>query len=167
MYQSLRDDLIQLRPYTEADIPALVAALQDPDIPRFTRVPSPYGEAQAREFLASDTELSFAIVEAGRLVGGAGLLRAAEGRVEVGYWVARDARGRGVATRAVRLLARLAFDELGFERVELHADVENLASHRVAENAGFTREGVLRSHAVLGGRRRDMVLFSLLPSDLA
>ena len=86
--------------------------------------------------------------------------------VEIGYWVKAGARGRGVATRALALLARWAFDELGAARVELRAEPDNVGSQRVAEKAGFTREGVLRSVLDFKGRRRDAVMFSLLPGDI-
>jgi RimJ/RimL family protein N-acetyltransferase len=78
-----------------------------------------------------------------------------------------DERGRGVMTRALRLAARWALDD-GAARVQLRADVENLASRRVAEKAGFKLEGVLRSahwNARLG-RRQDWAMYSLLPGEL-
>jgi RimJ/RimL family protein N-acetyltransferase len=86
----------------------------------------------------------------------------------VGYWCASGARGRGITTTALRLLSRYAFDELGLERLELVTDPDNHASQRVAEKAGYRREGILRSHIRHpDGRRRDSVMFSLLPGELA
>jgi len=85
---------------------------------------------------------------------------------QIGYWVAPEARRQGVATRSVRLLSRWALGLLGLARVEVRVDVENTASQQVAEAAGFTREGVLRSRAESKGRRWDEVMFSLLPADL-
>jgi RimJ/RimL family protein N-acetyltransferase len=85
----------------------------------------------------------------------------------VGYWVAPQARGRGVASDALVTLSRWAFESLGMGRMELATDPENVASQRVAEKAGFEREGILR--ALLperDGGRRDGVMFSLLPGDL-
>lgn len=85
----------------------------------------------------------------------------------IGYWVAREARGRGVCTAALARLCRFAFEELGLERLELMTDPENEASQRVAEKVGFRREGVLRSQLLhRDGRRRDSVMFSLLPDEL-
>ena len=71
-------------------------------------------------------------------------------------------------TRAVGLVSRWAFQELRCERLQLRADADNVASQRVAEKAGFTREGVLRSvHFNARQKRRvDYVMFSLLPLDL-
>ncbi len=98
-------------------------------------------------------------------------LRTAEqdpGLAAVGFWLRPEARGRGAATIAVQLIARWAFDELGVQRLELTTAPENVASQRVAERAGFTREGVLRAltAATKNDGRRDSVMFSLLPSDL-
>jgi len=97
-------------------------------------------------------------------------LRMAEqdpGLAAVGYWLRPEARGRGVATVAVLLVAGWAFDRLGVQRLELTTVPENVASQRVAERAGFSREGVLRGLvATKDNGRRDSVMFSLLPADL-
>jgi RimJ/RimL family protein N-acetyltransferase len=84
----------------------------------------------------------------------------ADERAEVGYWVAAPCRGRGAATRAVRLVTDWGFAGLGVARVELLAEPENLASQRVAAAAGFVRERVLHRHRRQKGRWRDFVLFS-------
>jgi RimJ/RimL family protein N-acetyltransferase len=68
--------------------------------------------------------------------------------------------------RALRLIARWAFEELELVRVELCTDVANHASQRAAEKAGFAREGILRQRLEVKGRRSDCVIFSLLPRDL-
>jgi RimJ/RimL family protein N-acetyltransferase len=103
-----------------------------------------------------------------RLLGTAGVLRPDwEHRVaEIGYFVVPQARGRGAATRAVRMLGRWAVTHLGLARVSCDVDVENVASLRVAQRAGFVREGVLRSLIEAKGRRWTVVVHSLLPEDL-
>jgi RimJ/RimL family protein N-acetyltransferase len=107
-------------------------------------------------------------VEDGQVVGSVGMtVSESEQTGTIGYWCVPAHRGRGVVTRAVGLLCRYAFDELHLERLQLVADPDNQASQRVAEKAGFTREGVLRSHLRHpDGRRRDSVMFSLLPGEL-
>lgn len=162
---TLSDDLVVLRPRTEDDIPAITAACQDTEVARWTQVPSPYTEDDAREFLRAAPDAQ-AIVDArtGEFLGTIGW-RWVDGNVQVGYWVKREARGRDVATRALRLLSRWAFEELGARRVQLIAQPENLASQRVAEKAGFQREGLLRAYAELKGRRPDFYMYSLLPGD--
>ncbi len=89
-----------------------------------------------------------------------------EGRCELGYWTARESRGRGLATRGVRLLSRWVFDNLPVDRIEIHAEPENTASRLVAERAGFTFEGVLRSYLVNKGIRRDTASYSLIRGEL-
>jgi RimJ/RimL family protein N-acetyltransferase len=156
-----------------ADAPALVEICQDPEIPRWTSVPSPYGDQDARAFIASTMsagrpELSLAVEDcsSGALIGAVGLRLPAPGVGEVGYWVAAPARGRGVATRAVRLVCAWAFEKLPLARIQLHTLPGNEASERVAERAGFTREGLLRSFAEMKGKRVDITMFSLLPGEL-
>ena len=168
-----------LRPWRDTDLHWVVEACQDPEIPRWTSVPSPYGESDARSFLLrrydwleTGTEAPFAIVKSEDidrgLVGSVSLLRFAweHRRCEVGYWLAREARGQGHATRAVAVLCAWGFRELRLERIELLAATGNLLSQRVAERAGFTREAVLRSHKQSKHGRLDMVIFSLLPEEL-
>jgi RimJ/RimL family protein N-acetyltransferase len=165
---------VTLRPFRAEDAPALAAACQDPEIPRWTSVPSPYGERDALEFIARTSradraELSLAVVEASdaaELLGAIGLRLPVPGVGELGYWLAAPARGRGVATRALRLLCGWAFERLLLARLQLHTLPGNEASERVAERAGFTREGVLRSFAEMKGKRVDITMFSLLLGEL-
>ncbi|KAH6816422.1 hypothetical protein C2S53_016701 [Perilla frutescens var. hirtella] len=87
-------------------------------------------------------------------------------RAELGYMVSSEYWGRGVATRAVKLAANAVFVEWGhLERLEAVVDVENAASQRVVEKAGFVREGVLRKYYLLKGKPRDALIFSLLSTD--
>lgn len=162
-----------LRPWSEADVPALVAACNDPEIARWIPViPRPYTEEDARRFVRGDTRANpghqFAVTENGTVVGSIGMTVNHETRNgHIGYWCANERRGRGVTTRALRAICRWGFDELALERLELITDPDNLASQRVAEKVGFLREGVLRSHLLHpDGRRRDSVMFSLLPGEL-
>ena len=87
-------------------------------------------------------------------------------KAEIGYWMAADARRRGIGARATRMLAEWALTSLGLERLELLAHPENEASQRLAERAGFTREGTLRRYRRRHGVREDLVMFSLLAEDL-
>ncbi len=172
--EPLVDGTTALRPWRDSDIGSLVAACQDPEIARWTRVPRPYGEADARAFLMrrfDDLQVglsaSFAIVSASdleHLLGAASLLRFAweHARAEVGYWLAAPARGHGHATRAVQLICAWGFRELGLERIELLAATGNPASQAVAVRTGFSREAVLRSYMRSTQGRLDVVVFGLL-----
>jgi [ribosomal protein S5]-alanine N-acetyltransferase len=166
----LEDGDIALRPFVEDDVPAIVAACQDPEIPRWTSVPSPYTDEDGRRFVAGiGNHRSFAVVDAktDELLGSVGFDVEEDGRAEFGYWVVREARGRGVASRALLLLAHWAAREHTLARLQLIVDPANAASIRVAEKAGFQREGLLRSYIELKGTRRDVYLYSLLPEELS
>jgi RimJ/RimL family protein N-acetyltransferase len=167
----LREGDLLLRPPADADVAAVTAACQDEELSRFIPgFPHPYREADARGWISSrngdESSKTFLVVDAGTDE----LLGAIEVRLgevgSIGYWVAKEARGRNVATRATKLLAHWAVTEGGVQRLELTTHPENVASQRVAEKAGFTREGILRSHVKFPEGRRDSVLFSLLPADL-
>jgi RimJ/RimL family protein N-acetyltransferase len=174
---ALADGAIMLRPWHDADLEPMVAICRDPDVARFTRVPEPYTEADARTWLAAQAGrrragegLALAIVERGAAlpVGTVGVRVDTDDRevAEFGYSVAPWARGRGLATAAVRILAAWTLREWRLARLQLTTHVDNVASQRVAERAGFQREGVLRSWAEIKGGRVDLVMYSLLPDDL-
>jgi RimJ/RimL family protein N-acetyltransferase len=149
----LTDGVIGLRAVEERDVPAIVAACQDPEIPRWTRVPSPYTPEDARTFLAiarADAAvgvgLALAVTDAaGAFVGTIGLMDVDRdrGRAEIGYWVAAAARGRGVTVRAIVLLRDWAVRELGLSELDILPHRDNVASAVVAERAGFPWTGEL------------------------
>jgi RimJ/RimL family protein N-acetyltransferase len=173
---ALSDGVIELRPLVRSDAAAIAAACADRLIARFIPlIPVPYTVADAEAFLARNAdgvrpgdELNLGISTAGgpELLGMIGLGAAGEdGAFETGYWVAPAHRNRGVATQALVLLSRWAIDELGVPRLQLQTMVENTASQRVAERAGFTREAVLRRYMDDRGTRRDSVMYSRVPGD--
>lgn len=142
-------------------------------------MPQPYTEADGRSYVAmtrrgwkDGTHAAFAVTDAGteEVLGSIGIhwLDLDNRVAEVGYWVRSEARGRGVATRATRLVSRWALTDCGMKRLQLRADQRNVASQRVAEAAGFRREGVLRSSRFNArqGRRVDFVMYSLLADEL-
>src|SRR5260221_5841543 len=143
------DGVVTLRAWAAADAPALVECLDgDEEISRWLdQVPQPYTLADALAYIGGIGEQAFALTEceSGRLLGSIGLRWNDEHDVaEAGYWLRSDARGRGLATRALMLVTRIALEESA-RRVQLRAAVGNDASRRVAEKAGFRLEGVLRS----------------------
>ncbi len=170
----LTDGVVALRPWQKADAADLVDCIDgDPEITRWLdQVPQPYRTKDALAYIRGIGESTFAITDAetGRILGSVGVRFSEGGDVgEIGYWVRSDARGRGIMTRAVRVVAAWAFGRGDVERLQLRADVENVSSRRAAEKAGFRLEGVLRSvywNARLG-RRQDWAMYSLLPGELA
>jgi ribosomal-protein-alanine N-acetyltransferase len=171
------DGVVRLRLHSDADLPAMVAACRDPEIARWTRVPESYDLEDAQSFRkstaqrqAEGTGLSLVVAgaEDGELLGSVGIVEIDpdEGRCELGYWLAKEARGRGLMTRSVRLLCGWIFVELEIERIGIHVEPDNASSRAVAEAAGFQFEGVLRSFFINKGRRRDAAFYSLLRHEL-
>jgi RimJ/RimL family protein N-acetyltransferase len=171
----LEDCLVALRGWRTTDAPDIARMFQDRVALEWTRAPVPYRDGDARLWLASlpaqmrrGDALPLAITDPadGSLLGSIELRMRGEGRAELGYVVAAWARGRGVAPRALQLLARWAFETLRLERLELLVQPGTEASIALGERVGFTREGVLRSHSLVRGERKDMVMMSLLRGEL-
>ncbi|MFI1930905.1 GNAT family N-acetyltransferase [Streptomyces sp. NPDC020330] len=174
---TLTTERLLLRPFGPQDTYPVHAACQDPDIQRWTVIPSPYRLTDAEVFTTKlcpagwqdDSSYGFALVlrETGALVGALGIdRRSRPGTYEVGYWSAKEHRGRGYVTEAVLGSARWAFSSLGADRLEWRAEIGNLASRAVVLRAGFRPEGDQRSGLLNKGVRRDAWTAALLPSDL-
>ncbi|MDK9498743.1 GNAT family N-acetyltransferase [Streptomyces katrae] len=168
-----------LRPFAPSDAEEVHAACQDPEIQRWTLVPSPYERAHAEAWVThvsrnawlEDREYGFAVRlgaqgAEGPLVAAVGVhVRGPQG-YEIGYWAAKEHRGRGYVAEAVAGVARWLFTEVGAGRLEWRAAVGNAASRAAAEKAGFRFEGTLRGALDHRGTLRDCWVAGLLPSDL-
>jgi len=186
---TLSDGVVVLRPWSIDDAPFMAAATNDEAIRRYNgnldRLghPAPalsVADAQAvieqfgsnwRTFAGGGTPagVAFAIVDAttGALAGCCGVDDWSNADVaQFGYWLAPDARGHGLATRAAILMTRWLFD-LGAARVLLTIVSGNDRSEAVARRAGFVHEGTMRSHGVWLGERCDVMWFAALPGDWA
>lgn len=164
---------VVLRGLRPDDADAVFAACQDAHIQRWTRVPSPYRREDAAQFVetlsgqmwAARSAAPFAVATRDdALIGVCGIVSVdAENLIaEIGYWVAPGARGCGVAPTAASTIAAWALDEVGFGRVELYVDPDNVASCVVAEKMGCKREGLLRRRTLIRGQRRDAVLYAMV-----
>lgn len=164
----LADAIVSLRPLVETDIAAVEAALGDPEICRWfdnRGVSAREVVERAVKRWQAGEGAEFAVLDAGECVGSIWLTLSVEGRATIGYWLLPGARGKGLVTHALLLVSRWAFDQLGLHRIGLLADPRNVASVRLAERAGFKREGVLRSWVDVNGERVDHASYSLLPTD--
>ena len=175
--EGITDGQIRLRLRADTDTPAVINACRDPEVPRWTRVPDDYDdhaaaewESEARRQRQSGEGLHLVIADAqtDEFLGSIGTreISRPDGRWDIGYFLAPEARGRGVMTRAVRMLSEWAFDNLPVDRLEITMEPANGPSRAVAERAGYTFEGVLRSHTMIKGTRRDMAMYSLLRGEL-
>jgi RimJ/RimL family protein N-acetyltransferase len=172
----LRTARLTLGPLDAGDIPALVTLAGAFEIADTTAtIPHPYGEEDARKFLAFDAAehaaggaLRFAVrLDGGDLVGVVGLQQIDRGqlRAELGYWIGVPYWGRGYATEAAAVVVRYGFDELGLHKIHAHYFVRNPASGKVLERIGMRREGLLREDVLKWGRYEDVVVCGLLRTD--
>lgn len=152
-----------LRQWVADDLPAMIAAFDNPEVDRWTGLPSPFDGAAARERLAryavdqaAGQRLCLAITEPGRDVPMGEVLlfrdhaRATGG--EIGYSVGRAFRGRGFASRSVRLLTGFAYDVVGMDRLVLRIDPGNAASEAVAAATGYAPDGAEPAATTTKGR---------------
>jgi RimJ/RimL family protein N-acetyltransferase len=165
---------VRLEPFAEDHLPALDALIADPVTVRFTRIPEPTPPGFPRLWLdmyekgrRDGTREAFAALDDDGTFLGLALAPEIDRdarEVELGYMVAPDARGRGVATALLRALTTWAFEQ-GALRAALIINADNPASERVAARCGYVREGVMRSIHLKGAQRVDATLWSRLPSD--
>jgi ribosomal-protein-alanine N-acetyltransferase len=174
----LTDGVVLLRPWRPEDAAATASWGADPAIVRWTGVPANYTEAAALAYMASaeaarvaGRSLALAIADAGTsaVLGSCDIRRPdpedpALG--EIGYLLCEEARGRGLATRAVELLVSWSFRELGMGRVQALVHPDNRRSAGVLECLGFEREGRLRRYRPGDNGREDRFLYSALPGEL-
>ena len=176
---TLRHGLITLRPVRESDIEEIYQACQDPLIPRFTTVPSPYTMTHAQFFVqeqeptrfASKSELLFVINEGyegeEKFCGLISFhsVSLSNHAAELGYWIEVAARRRGIGGTAARMITEYGFHTMGFKRIEALVDSDNEASQALLHSAGYELEGIMR-HKVTrdNGEQINMALFSKIDS---
>jgi ribosomal-protein-alanine N-acetyltransferase len=162
---------VVLRAFQATDLAMALDLSTDPYAPLVGTMPPQATVPQAAAWIerqqgrwAEGAGFSFAIAEAatGRAVGAVGLWlrQLPEGRATAGYFVAPADRGRGLAAAALTAVTAFGWTIPALHRIELHIEPWNTASIRTAENAGYLREGLLRSHTEVAGQRRDMLLFA-------
>jgi len=175
---TLQYGLVTLRPSAEKDIDSIFNACQDPLIPAFTTIPATYTIDHAIDFVRSDPfsfaerrELRFVIDYGnGDDVKFAGVIslhtiNIKNHTAEIGYWMDKSLRGKGIGTIAAKMITDYGFRSLGFRRIDGLVDVDNLASQKLLTSAGFQKEGILRNKVSReDGRQIDMALFATTDS---
>jgi len=175
---TLQYGLVTLRPSAERDIDSIFNACQDPLIPAFTTIPATYTIDHAIDFVRSDPfsfaerrELRFVIDYGnGDDVKFAGVIslhtiNIKNHTAEIGYWMDKSLRGKGIGTIAAKMITDYGFRSLGFRRIDGLVDVDNLASQKLLTSAGFQKEGILRNKVSReDGRQIDMALFATTDS---
>lgn len=167
---TLSDGVVTLRHWRREDAAAVQAACSDPLVRRFIPVPVPYTIEHAYEFVETrrrgwaleDSEKCFAVEDATthEVLGTISRHHPEGHRVSFGYWLAPWGRGRGVMTRALRLITAWTLETTDFVRLEVSTDIDNERSGAVALRAGYEREGVRRAWSLdRDGNPRDSVFY--------
>jgi RimJ/RimL family protein N-acetyltransferase len=162
-----------LREWRSADIDLIQEASADALIPLITTVPPTFSIEEGLAFIARQHDrlknqegYSFIIAEAAtdKAIGSIGLwLRNIDdGRASIGYWIVTSARGNKAANIALKKIICWSWESLKIPRLELYVEPWNTASIKTAENAGFAREGLMKSWQQVGEDRRDMYMYALI-----
>ncbi len=171
---TLHTERLELSIPVASDIDAITEAAQDPAVPRWTTLPSPYSRSDAEEFVElsarrwqAGTDLTWAVRVDGAWVGGIGLHGVTlGGDAEIGFWMAESARGHGYLTEAAASVIDFAFAEpLSLARIHWRAIVGNVPSARAARALGFRYEGLMRQGLSDPRGRHDGWVAGLLPTD--
>ena len=171
---------LTLRLSQESDIESIYQACQDPLISHFTTVPANYTLEHAQSFvrqldpegLQSKREIRFIIeINQGATPALAGVISFHSPNfnnkvAEIGYWIAKEYRGKSIGTTAVKLLTNFGFETMGWNRIEAMIDHDNEASKKVVTRAGYEHEGLLRQRVIrANGDVIDMDLFAVLQKN--
>ncbi len=172
----LYSDLVAIRPLSISDQESVEAIGKDDEIQKWFPLPFPYISEHAKVFIedqaaraqSSGTGLVSVIEHAGKFAGLIDIKRTdwRSRSCEIGYMTLPWARSKGVTSKALELLSHWIIQEFGFQRIEVRVATGNIASQRVAEKAGYVREGIARNAGFTNLGRLDLVIFSLIPSDL-
>jgi len=170
-----------MRPMRPSDAEDIYRAVQDPEIPKFTTVPADYPIDLAIEFantraassFVNKTELVFVIEDAQLATaeypysnGFAGVMSLhtidiPNHRAEIGYWLAKEARGQGICTKAAELITEYGLMTIGFKRIDGIVDVRTEPSKAALLKAGYEFEGIMKSYVTRrDGSQLDMALFA-------
>jgi ribosomal-protein-alanine N-acetyltransferase len=169
----IKTERLVLQPWSFDDLADVLSYAADDEWGRCLPVPRPYGEADARRFVATQILLdrkqhpSWSIRCDGHGVGGINIRFSSESRIgELGYSIARAWWGRGLAAEAARAVIGQAFDAYpDLVRVRAMADARNVRSHRVLEKVGMVREGLLRQNRLVRGELVDEIWFGVLRTE--
>lgn len=171
----LVSNLVAIRPLALTDQDAIVEACNDEEIQKWLPLPFPYTHENARWFIQDFVDkrqidgsgLVNAIEYEGKFAGAIDIKRAdwIAKTCEIGYWSSPWVRGKGVVTSALLMLSQWIIQGAGFQRLEVRVAPENVASQKVAEKAGFVREGIARNAGYTNSGRCDLIIFSKIPSD--
>jgi [ribosomal protein S5]-alanine N-acetyltransferase len=160
--------MISLREYTESDLGRLVSLANNQNVSRYLvyTFPHPYTLKDAEWWIAAGSKQNGAITRVieyqGLFVGSVGITPQSGWRdhiAEIGYWVAEDYWGKGIATAALRQMTEYGFTDANFLKLCAPVLAPNVASMRVLEKCGYQREALLKNEVQKGGSYFDIHQF--------
>jgi len=162
-----------LRPYREDDVPELLPLIGAREVAATTlRIPHPYTEKDAREFIAvmqhdgENVRRAVTLRSDGRIIGGVGLhVNEKHRHAELGYWIGTPYWGQGYATEASRALVRYGFEMLGLHRIFATHFGQNTPSARVLLKLGMRYEGCQRQHYLKWNEFLDSEQYGILRQE--
>jgi RimJ/RimL family protein N-acetyltransferase len=170
---SITDGVVVLRELREGDRAVVLSTMRDAVVAQWLNMPGAPSDRDfdsllrvVREGRASGDRIDYTVTEAGEDVSLGAVIASRRHRDnwEIAYLARGEGRGRGVMTRAVRLLCDWLLEQ-GVGRIELRTHPDNEASQKLAQRVGFAREGLERKSIWLHGERVDAIVWSLLPTD--
>ena len=170
MFPNMTAKGFMLRPFRKGDERSLRKNVNNYNIYRYTGlIPHPYKMKHARQWIKSSaalnnrrkaTELRLAIVMGSEVVGGLGLRNIEGHKAELGYWLAEQHWGKGIMSKAVKLVCNFGFNKLKLQRIYATVFIQNKASARVLEKMGFKFEGILHKYHQKDGRLIDALMYA-------
>jgi len=133
----------------------------------FSKAKKPEDEYNYMQFMSKTSNGDYLIKYNGEIVGKAGFWRIVESSKygELGYWLVKNATGKGIMTRAIKILENKAFSEWGFNRIEVRTDTENENSKKIMLRLNYHQDGILRQNCFEHNKFCDTLVYSKLKSE--
>lgn len=172
----INGDRIYLKIFEKKDIDQLTKLAHDKTISKFTRVPYPYKKNHAIEYLKivkkglkDKTEYFFGIFDkkTNKLMGNIGLkdINKCDKRGDIGYWIGKPYRKKGIVIEALNTLINYCFNKLKLNKITIHCMINNKPGLKTIKKIGAKKEGLLKQHGCCGGKFRDLYLFRILKKE--
>ncbi|MFH1699776.1 MAG: GNAT family N-acetyltransferase [Candidatus Zixiibacteriota bacterium] len=172
----LHTERIILRPFELSDAGVVQRLAGEFEIADTTiLIPHPYEDGMAEEWISTHqpqfeageiANFAITLIESGDLIGAIGLvINQRHNHAEMGYWIGKPYWSKGYCTEAARAILEFGFTELSLHRIHAHYMTRNIASGKIMEKLGMTREGLMRQHIKKWDKFEDIILYGILKSD--
>ena len=159
-----------LRHYQQSDEKSLHKNINDKEIFRFTtRIPYPYMLEDAKDWIQNcqkmyrakkKTEYVLVIDIDDEVAGSVSFHNIAENKAEIGYWLGKKFRGKGIMAKAVKVMTEIGFEKFGLEKIYANVFVDNIPSQNVLKKNKYKKEGIIKNYHIKDGKVKDAVLYA-------